>query len=209
MSEKYGDGGVSRDYIVPPHGILENPYGWIKTPRPCPKCNAVYTWIDEFKIWHCQSCGWTSVGEVDMARGKIFTDDEIKIVIEMYNMKYKHREIAEKLGRQTSSIHSLVERLKKTGAIPPDPRPKGGFREDKKELVIPVIPISEAVESSVVSMTEEVLRAKPPIGLTPRYIKDEERIREIALAVSRFLDAKKEIPAEWIEEWNEILARIA
>ena len=45
---------------------------------------------------------------------------------------------------------------------------------------------------------------KPPLGLTPKYIHDNMRISEIINAVYRYMDVRKEIPEEWIKEYNEL-----
>lgn len=49
---------------------------------------------------------------------------------------------------------------------------------------------------------------KPPLGLTPRYIRDEQRRAEIQAAICRYIDnGNIEIPLDWIEEYNEIITR--
>jgi hypothetical protein len=48
---------------------------------------------------------------------------------------------------------------------------------------------------------------KPPLGVKPRYIHDCERHVELAEAIERYLEVGKEIPTEWIEEYNEISRR--
>ena len=47
--------------------------------------------------------------------------------------------------------------------------------------------------------------SKPPLGLTPRFIWIEQRKQDIIDAVRRYTEANKEIPTEWINEYNEIL----
>ena len=44
---------------------------------------------------------------------------------------------------------------------------------------------------------------KPPLGLVPRYIRDEQRAREIIDAMLRFIDNGKPVPREWIDELAE------
>ena len=44
------------------------------------------------------------------------------------------------------------------------------------------------------------------LGLTPKFIVWEYRLKEINEAMGRYLDAGKEIPDEWVKERNEILA---
>lgn len=48
---------------------------------------------------------------------------------------------------------------------------------------------------------------KPPLGLKPRNIFEEERIHEIFQAMMRYKQAHKEIPEEWIEEFNDLIRR--
>jgi hypothetical protein len=47
---------------------------------------------------------------------------------------------------------------------------------------------------------------KPPIGIKPRFLLDENRLNEIMLAISKRL-CEFEIPIEWIIEHNEIVKR--
>ncbi|MEW6060947.1 MAG: hypothetical protein AB1600_03300 [Bacteroidota bacterium] len=49
---------------------------------------------------------------------------------------------------------------------------------------------------------------KPPLGLVPRFLRDEERLNEIVEAVTRHLSHPAEIPVEWIAEYNEIVTRM-
>jgi hypothetical protein len=53
----------------------------------------------------------------------------------------------------------------------------------------------------------EDVPVKPPIGVTPRYIKDEERISEICSAIHHYIDHKNAPDREWYEELHEILSR--
>ena len=49
---------------------------------------------------------------------------------------------------------------------------------------------------------------KPPIGITPRWLLDEEREIEIKEAINRYNEAEYPIPYEWIEELIEIQKRL-
>lgn len=57
--------------------------------------------------------------------------------------------------------------------------------------------------------------AEHPLGLVPDYIWKEqiidihalERIDDIRKAVYRFMDARIEVPANWITEYNELVKR--
>jgi hypothetical protein len=48
---------------------------------------------------------------------------------------------------------------------------------------------------------------KPPIGLTPRFVRDEQRRIEIQAAVVRYMDAGYAVPPEWITEYNALIRR--
>lgn len=45
---------------------------------------------------------------------------------------------------------------------------------------------------------------KPPLGLKPRYIHDEQRVDDICRAMIRYMNNKQPIPIEWLEEYNEL-----
>lgn len=47
----------------------------------------------------------------------------------------------------------------------------------------------------------------PPLGLTPRWIRDMERFEEIISAMKRYSQAGMPIPIEWIEEVDELYDR--
>lgn len=49
------------------------------------------------------------------------------------------------------------------------------------------------------------LRKKPPLGLVPRFIRDEERAREILEAIGRYNDAGEPVPVNWIWELEQKL----
>jgi len=46
---------------------------------------------------------------------------------------------------------------------------------------------------------------KPPLGLVPRKIRENERLVEVKDAIIRYMDASKPIPQEWIDELNELM----
>jgi hypothetical protein len=46
---------------------------------------------------------------------------------------------------------------------------------------------------------------KPPLGLTPKWVRDKERFDEICAALSRYYNAGKKIPIEWVEEYNSLV----
>jgi len=49
---------------------------------------------------------------------------------------------------------------------------------------------------------------KPPIGLRPRYIAEEKRLKEIKNAIARYWKANLTIPVEWIQEYNYYIERL-
>lgn len=49
---------------------------------------------------------------------------------------------------------------------------------------------------------------KPPLGVMPRKMWDKQRQKDLADAMVRYLEAGMKIPAEWIEEYNEISDRL-
>lgn len=46
---------------------------------------------------------------------------------------------------------------------------------------------------------------KPPIGLKPKFYHNYSRYNDIMKAIIRYINSQKEIPVEWIEEYNELL----
>ena len=62
---------------------------------------------------------------------------------------------------------------------------------------------------SVSGNTLENKIKRPPIGLVPRKLHNESRIKDIIEAMSRFMYESKQIPLDWIDElyelskWNE------
>lgn len=49
---------------------------------------------------------------------------------------------------------------------------------------------------------------KPPLGITPREIIDNERLKEIAAWIQRCVEAGENIPVAWMEELCEITNRM-
>lgn len=45
----------------------------------------------------------------------------------------------------------------------------------------------------------------PPIGLIPKFVRDQERAREILAAMDRYIDAGKKIPRAWVEELTQLV----
>lgn len=53
------------------------------------------------------------------------------------------------------------------------------------------------------------LREKPPLGLRPRIFWLHERRDEILQAIDRYMDAGKEIPVEWVQEYNDLTKEVS
>lgn len=48
---------------------------------------------------------------------------------------------------------------------------------------------------------------KPPLGLMPRYLWERKRRYEVGKAISRYVEADKSIPVEWLDEYNELVQK--
>jgi hypothetical protein len=46
---------------------------------------------------------------------------------------------------------------------------------------------------------------KPPLGLMPIRIHQENRFDEVCAAITRYYNAGLKIPIEWIVEYNELI----
>lgn len=46
---------------------------------------------------------------------------------------------------------------------------------------------------------------KPPIGLVPKEIRLKERLQEVREAIVRYYNADREIPIEWVTEYNDLI----
>jgi hypothetical protein len=49
---------------------------------------------------------------------------------------------------------------------------------------------------------------RPPLGLTPRFIADEARLREVADAINRLREAGWRVPFEWLVEYHELCRKV-
>lgn len=59
-----------------------------------------------------------------------------------------------------------------------------------------------------VTKTVHQCSLKPPRGLKPRKIHDEERANAIVKAIDRYLREDLPIPLEWVVEYNELHGRL-
>lgn len=48
---------------------------------------------------------------------------------------------------------------------------------------------------------------KPPLGAIPTYIWKSQRMRDLKGGISRYMEVNKEIPLEWVEEYNTLVKR--
>ena len=47
---------------------------------------------------------------------------------------------------------------------------------------------------------------KPPLGIKPKYKHDEQRMHNLGMAIARRIEFRGEIPEEWVEEYNVLVA---
>ncbi|WP_424766308.1 hypothetical protein [Paenibacillus sp. sgz302251] len=50
-------------------------------------------------------------------------------------------------------------------------------------------------------------KAKPPIGIIPRYLWDKQRAVGLKEAIERYINEGFPVPPEWIEEYNELISK--
>ncbi|TII15272.1 hypothetical protein C6Y43_14115 [Bacillus subtilis] len=48
----------------------------------------------------------------------------------------------------------------------------------------------------------------PPLGVIPKWLHDENRVKDLKAAINRYLDDNHEISAEWIDEYNLLVKSI-
>ena len=51
------------------------------------------------------------------------------------------------------------------------------------------------------------MASKPPLGLRPRYLHDEERLTELRDCIDRHTDGRYPIQLEWVIEYNELVTK--
>jgi len=47
----------------------------------------------------------------------------------------------------------------------------------------------------------------PPLGIMPRFILEEKRLKELKETIIRYLEACLKVPKEWYEEYEDLLER--
>ena len=50
---------------------------------------------------------------------------------------------------------------------------------------------------------------KPPMGIMPRWLWDEKRQEELTAAMCRFFEVGRPVPAEWVDEYNELSEKLS
>jgi len=53
----------------------------------------------------------------------------------------------------------------------------------------------------------EESQPKPPVGLIPKHIWTAQRLNAIWEAIERYRAVDKEIPIEWIQEYNQLIIK--
>lgn len=60
----------------------------------------------------------------------------------------------------------------------------------------------------MVEKSKDVMMPKPPIGVKPRKLVDEERLEELERAIEMYKKSMVPVPQDWYNEWNEIALRL-
>ena len=48
---------------------------------------------------------------------------------------------------------------------------------------------------------------KPPLGIMPRYLWEESRIKELIMAIKRYEKENVPVPNEWLIELKDLITR--
>jgi len=84
------------------------------------------------------------------------------------------------------------------------------YLENYPVLIIPFDKSYIILNGNKMFFEEQII--KPPLGLVPKMFYndmcDKERFKDIKESVNRFFDHNKEIPKEWIEEYNELALKL-
>lgn len=102
------------------------------------------------------------------------------------------------LGGDIKEITELVEELKK-GLI--------AIAESYNYVSDGEFEIRKTNSKMIDVNQEEYMTKKPPIGIIPRYIWELKRIKELKSAIRRFIAVGKQIPIEWVNEYNDFCRR--
>lgn len=67
------------------------------------------------------------------------------------------------------------------------------------------VPASRDSKGEDPDMDESPTVDKPPIGIKPRKIHDFQRLEELFEATLRYMEAKKKVPREWVDEIRDLI----
>jgi hypothetical protein len=72
--------------------------------------------------------------------------------------------------------------------------------EDPLEFKTPNIILSKK--------NDETSKERPPIGIMPKKIWNLQRMNNLKDAIKRYCEASREVPIEWIEEYNSLVEEV-
>jgi hypothetical protein len=49
---------------------------------------------------------------------------------------------------------------------------------------------------------------KPPLGVTPKWLRQEQRLEELCEAVIRYRQEALPVPADWLEEMRDLAGEL-
>lgn len=77
------------------------------------------------------------------------------------------------------------------------------------ELALHIDNICRAMEELENNVTQDMeVKDKRPAGLRPKHILDDERLNEVAHAITRYHLAGLTVPKNWTDEYNELAEKI-
>lgn len=104
--------------------------------------------------------------------------------------------------RSHVNVEDMVDELLKEGKLSPNDA-RYLFELEEVDTAKGLIGYPEVFTAD----PDRTVKKKPPLGIMPRWIWERKRCREIAEAICRYTYAGKSIPAEWIEEYNELVEK--
>lgn len=121
--------------------------------------------------------------------------------------------VVEDLGtiRTLQDIHTLNHKPADWSNPAPKAEVNAEPAETKTEapvLTTKIMP-NVSVEIKDVELIKDYSPAKkPPMGIMPKWRHDEMRLGSIIGAIERYIDAKCQVPLEWIEEYNQLVKEV-
>ena len=121
------------------------------------------------------------------------------------NMCKEHRKIVpnenkEKTVESATSVFSDGEEIVSRIKLPDGRIVKIASDKDLETRKVELFADDEKVDEVI------TYPAKPPLGITPRWLHDEKRIYEILDGMERYSQEQKVVPIDWITEAREIFA---